>query len=153
MPADPPPARPVNAGGQDHGRQMDSDEERDFADQNPLTDEDMEDDTRILATLLKAIPFCMNAADIEKLLPSGTPMRYIVGIYHVYTMYIPRGCIYMVYTMYILWISKFHFHVFMCNSMLYTIAMDRDNVMLKPEIVKKAQFSFKTSSQKYLVYT
>ena len=84
---------------------------------------------------------------------SGTPMRYIVGIYHVYTMYIPRGCIYMVYTMYILWISKFHFHVFMCNSMLYTIAMDRDNVMLKPEIVKKAQFSFKTSSQKYLVYT
>ena len=72
-------------------------------------------------------------------------MRYIVGIYHVYTMYIPRGCIYMVYTMYILWISKFHFHVFMCNSMLYTIAMDRDNVMLKPEIVKKAQFSFKTS--------
>ena len=72
-------------------------------------------------------------------------MRYIVGIYHVYTMYIPRGYIYMVYTMYILWILKFHFHVFMCNSMLYTIAMDRDNLMLKPEIVKKAQFSFKNS--------
>ena len=68
MPADPPPARPVDASGQDRGRQMDSDEERDFADQNPLTDEDMEDDTRILATLLKAIPFCMNAADIEQLL-------------------------------------------------------------------------------------
>jgi hypothetical protein len=32
---------------------------------------------------------------------SGTPTRYIVGIYHVYTMYIPRGGIYLVYPRYI----------------------------------------------------
>ena len=32
---------------------------------------------------------------------SGTPTRYIVGIYHVYTMHIPRGSIYLVYTRYI----------------------------------------------------
>ena len=69
---------------------------------------------------------------------SGTPMRYIVGIYHVYTMYIRRGFIYLVYTTYILWISIFHFRVVMCKSMLYTIAMDKDNVMLKPERFQNA---------------
>jgi hypothetical protein len=36
---------------------MDSDEERDYADQNTLSDMDMEEDAEILATLLKHIPF------------------------------------------------------------------------------------------------
>ncbi len=47
---------------------MDSDEERDHADQVPLSDMDMEEDAEILATLLKHIPSCMNANDIEQLL-------------------------------------------------------------------------------------
>ena len=47
---------------------MDSDKERDFAYQHPLSDEDMEEETLILATLLKASPFCMNATDIAQLL-------------------------------------------------------------------------------------
>ena len=46
---------------------MDFDEERDFADQGPLTDIDMEEDAQILATLLKHLPSCINAADIELL--------------------------------------------------------------------------------------
>ncbi len=66
--ADPNP----NAGGHerdaDLDRPMDFDNERDFADQGPLTDEDIEEDAQILATLLKHIPSCMNAADIEQLL-------------------------------------------------------------------------------------
>jgi hypothetical protein len=48
---------------------------------------------------------------------SGTPTRYIVGIYHVYTMYIPRGGIYLVYTRYIHWILKkkfMHFCAMQC---------------------------------------
>ncbi len=44
--------------------------------------------------------------------------RYIIGIYQVYTMYIPRGGIYLVYTRCIQLILKFCFHAFMCNSML-----------------------------------
>ena len=52
----------------DLDRPMDSDEERDFADQGPLTNTDMEEDAQILATLLKHIPSCMSAADIEQLL-------------------------------------------------------------------------------------
>ena len=47
---------------------MDFDEERDFADQGPLTDIDMEEDAQILATLLKHLPSCINAADMEHLL-------------------------------------------------------------------------------------
>ena len=47
---------------------MDADEERDYADQDPLSDLDMEEDAEILATLLKHIPSCMNADDIEQLL-------------------------------------------------------------------------------------
>jgi hypothetical protein len=47
---------------------MDFDEERDFADQGPLTDIDMEEDSQILATLLKHLPSCINAADIEQIL-------------------------------------------------------------------------------------
>ncbi len=37
------------------------DEERDFADQDPLSDMDMEEDAQNLATLLNHIPSCMNA--------------------------------------------------------------------------------------------
>ena len=47
---------------------MDADEARDYADQEPPSDMDMEDDAEILATLLKHIPSCMNADDIEQLL-------------------------------------------------------------------------------------
>ncbi len=54
---------------------MDFDEERDsdFADQGPLTSltdimMDMEGDAQILATLLKHLPSCINAADMEQLL-------------------------------------------------------------------------------------
>ena len=46
---------------------MDSDEERDFADQGPLTDMDMEEDAEMLALLLKHMPSCIDAADIEQL--------------------------------------------------------------------------------------
>ena len=52
----------------DTDRQMDFDEERDFADQGSLTDIDMEEDSQILATLLKHLPSCINAADMEHLL-------------------------------------------------------------------------------------
>ena len=47
---------------------MDPDEERDFADQGPLTDMDMEEDAEMLALLLKHMPSCIDAADIEQLL-------------------------------------------------------------------------------------
>jgi hypothetical protein len=47
---------------------MDADEARDYADQEPLTDMHMDEDAEILATLLKHIPSCMSADDIEKLL-------------------------------------------------------------------------------------
>ena len=72
--ADPAPAqRPdANDGGHerdaDLDREMDADEERDYADQDPLSDMDMEEYAEILATLLKHIPSCMSAADIEQLL-------------------------------------------------------------------------------------
>jgi hypothetical protein len=46
---------------------MDPDEERDFADQRPPSDSDLDGDTQILAILLKHIPGCINAADIELL--------------------------------------------------------------------------------------
>jgi hypothetical protein len=52
----------------DLDRPMDSDEERDFADQGPLTDMGMKEDSQISATLLRHIPCCMSAADIEQLL-------------------------------------------------------------------------------------
>ncbi len=63
---------------------MDFDEECDFADQGPLTDIDMEEDAQILATLLKHLPSCINAADMEHLLqdipvqpPVAVPARTI----------------------------------------------------------------------------
>jgi hypothetical protein len=52
----------------DLDRPMDADEERDYADQDPLSDMDMEEDAEILATLLQHIPSYMNADDIEQLL-------------------------------------------------------------------------------------
>ncbi len=52
----------------DADQPMDFDEERDFADQGPLTDRDMEEDVQNRATLMKHLPACMNAADIEQLL-------------------------------------------------------------------------------------
>ncbi len=68
--ADIPPAQSADAidGGHDADREIDSDEERDFADQGPLTDMDIEEDAQILATVLKHISSCMHAADIEQLL-------------------------------------------------------------------------------------
>jgi hypothetical protein len=67
-------------------------------------------------------------------------MRFIVGIYHVYSLYMYGSGICMAYTTYIQWISKFHFQVFMRNSlaMLHTNDMIEDNIMLKPEMYKKA---------------
>jgi hypothetical protein len=53
---------------------MDSDKERDYADQDPLSDMDIYEDAEILATLLKHIPSCMSADDIEKLL-QDIPMQ------------------------------------------------------------------------------
>ncbi len=70
--ADPPPDQRADANDDDRDsdRPMDFVEERDFADQGPLTDRDMEEDAQILATLMKhlPVPSCMNAADIEQLM-------------------------------------------------------------------------------------
>jgi hypothetical protein len=52
----------------DSGRVTDPDEQRDYADQGPPSDSDLDGDTQILATLLKHIPECIDAADIELLL-------------------------------------------------------------------------------------
>jgi hypothetical protein len=78
-PADPRPAQPANETDDDHepDRAMDIDEERDFADQGPLTDMDMEEDTKILSLLLKHMPSCIDAADIEQLvkdIPAQPPV-------------------------------------------------------------------------------
>jgi hypothetical protein len=56
----------ANVGGHERDADLDqpmgSDEERDFADQEPLSesDMDMQEDAQIIATLLKHIPSCMN---------------------------------------------------------------------------------------------
>jgi hypothetical protein len=50
-------------GNHDPDRSMDSDKERDSADQGPLTDMDAE----MFALLLKHMPSCIDAADIEQL--------------------------------------------------------------------------------------
>ena len=67
--ADPRPAQPEDGTDDDHepDRAMDFDEERDFADQGPLTDMDMEEDPEILSLLLKHMPSCIDASDIEQL--------------------------------------------------------------------------------------
>jgi hypothetical protein len=46
---------------------MDFDEERDYADQGSLTDMDMEEDVEILSLLLKYMPSCVDADEIEQL--------------------------------------------------------------------------------------
>jgi hypothetical protein len=62
---------------------MDSDEEHDFADQGPLTDMDMEEDAEMFALLLKHMPSCIDAADIEQLVrdipeqPPVVPVRTV----------------------------------------------------------------------------
>ncbi len=43
-------------GCNDQDREMDPDKARDYADQGPLPDRDMEEDNEILATLLKHMP-------------------------------------------------------------------------------------------------
>jgi hypothetical protein len=53
---------------------MDPDKQRDYADQGPPSDSDVDGDTQILATLLKHIPECIDAADIELLL-QGIPVQ------------------------------------------------------------------------------
>ncbi len=63
--ADLPQAQPANA---IDDLEMDSDQERDFACQGHLSYMDMEEDAQLLATLMKHIPSCMNATDIEQLL-------------------------------------------------------------------------------------
>ncbi len=55
-------------------RVMDPDEQCDYADQGPSSDPDLDGDTQILATLLKLIPGCIDAADIELLL-QGIPVQ------------------------------------------------------------------------------
>jgi hypothetical protein len=68
-PTDPRPAQRADETDDDHepDRAMDIDEERDFADQGPLTDMNMEEDAGILSLLLKHMPSCIDAADIEQL--------------------------------------------------------------------------------------
>ncbi len=44
---------------------MDPDELRDYEDQGPLPDRDMEEDNQILASLLKHIQCCKTSADIS----------------------------------------------------------------------------------------
>ena len=60
--ADPRPAQRADETDDDikPGRAMDIDEERDFADQGPLTDMDMEEDAKILSLLLKHMPSCID---------------------------------------------------------------------------------------------
>ena len=67
--ADPPPAQRADVTNDNHAqdRPMDSDEERDYADQGPLTEMDMEEDAKILTLLLKHMQSCIYAADIEQL--------------------------------------------------------------------------------------
>ena len=67
--ADPPSAQRADVTNDDRAqdRPMDSDEERDYADQGPLTEMDMEEDAEILTLLLKHMPSCIDAADIQQL--------------------------------------------------------------------------------------
>jgi hypothetical protein len=63
--------RPVsNDGYHDPDRETGSIQVHDYADQGPLADRDMDEDTWILATvtLLKHTPYCLTVADLEQLL-------------------------------------------------------------------------------------
>ncbi len=63
--ADPPPALRADATNEDHEpkRPIDFDDERDFDDQGPLTDMDMDEDAKMLVILFKHMPFCIDAAE------------------------------------------------------------------------------------------
>jgi hypothetical protein len=67
--ADRPQAQRAEASNADHDpdRSIDPDEERDFADQGLLTDMDIEEDVEMFALLLKHMPSCVDATDIEQL--------------------------------------------------------------------------------------
>ncbi len=63
---------------------LDFDEERDYADQGPFTDTDMEEDAVILTVLLKHMPSFIDTDDIEQLvqdipvqLPLVVPVRTV----------------------------------------------------------------------------
>ena len=77
-----PQALPADAIDSEHDedREMDFDDERDFANQGPLSDMDKEEDALILATLLKHIPTCTSAADIEELLQDSADHHSMVWI-------------------------------------------------------------------------
>jgi hypothetical protein len=62
----------------DSARVMDPEEQRDYADQGPPSDSDLDGDTQILATLLTHIPACIDAADIELLLQDITVQPPVV---------------------------------------------------------------------------
>ncbi len=69
---------------------MDADEERDYADQDPLSDMDMEEDAKILATLLKHIPSCI--FDIRAyIIPITYDITYDIISYPVLALRI-AGC-------------------------------------------------------------
>ena len=61
-----PPAQ--SSDDHDPHRALDPDNVRDYADQFPLSDRDMEEDNQILATLLQRISSCKTASDIEQLM-------------------------------------------------------------------------------------
>ena len=84
--ADPAPAQRADDRDADLDRPMDADDARDYADQDPPSDMDMEEDAEILATLLKHIPSCMSADDIQQLLqdlpvqpPVVVPIRTVTN--------------------------------------------------------------------------
>jgi hypothetical protein len=83
--ADPRPAQHADETDDDHepDRAIDIDDKRDFADQGPLIDMDMEEDAEILSLLLKHMPSCIVAADIEQLvqdIPVQLPVVFPVRI-------------------------------------------------------------------------
>ena len=82
--ADRPQAQRAEASNADHDPDgsMDPDEERDFADQGPLTDMDMEEDAEMLALLLKHMPSCIDAADIEQLVRDIPDQPPVAGQHH-----------------------------------------------------------------------
>ena len=61
-----PPAQ--SSDDHDPHRAMDPDNARDYADQFPLSDRDMEEDNQILATLLQRISSWKTVSDIEQLM-------------------------------------------------------------------------------------
>ncbi len=71
----------------DSDRVMDPDEQRDYADQGPPSDSDLDGATQILATLLKHITACIDAADIELLLQDIPVQQPMVSFFLLMTSY------------------------------------------------------------------